>query len=244
MAERTDVEMRCEEAESRLLELIEEALPPGRRAEVLSHLQVCSTCSTEFTAYRDLIALVRADPVPEPSPRFWENFLPSLRHRIEQEASRRKQVPTALLAALRSWFVLRRPFIAGLAVAAISILIVIRLPGFLPAGPDRNDARLSPERSAGLDGESRDVGGVAPQTDGGKRSSGDPLVVAGEVVEDPTALAAAIQHLPWVDEITERVETAWVFRPESDPGDWVASLTEEERQILLDRLRSFRWSQS
>lgn len=85
---------------------------------------------------------------------------------------------------------------------------------------------------------------MVPQTDDGGRLSGEPLVVAGEVVEDPSTLAAAIQRLPWVDEIADRLETAWALRPESDPGDWVASLSEEERQILLDRLRSFRWSQS
>ena len=68
--------------------------------------------------------------------------------------------------------------------------------------------------------------------------------LAGEIVDDPSALAAAIRYLPWVNEIADRIETAWVLHPESDPTEWIASLSEEERQILLDRLRSFRWSQS
>ena len=243
MAERTDAEMRCEEAETTLLEMMEEELPPGRRGEVLSHLQACTACATEFSGYRDLLALVRADSVPEPSPRFWEEFLPSLKRRIKQEASRGKQEPAAGLAGLRSWFALPRPLIAGLALAAVSILIVIRLPGFLPIGFDRQVVQPSPERVAGRRGASGDLA-VAPHADDGRRASGAPLVVAGEVVEDPSILAAAIRRLPWVDEIAERVEAAWVLRPEANPEEWIASLSEEERQILLDRLRSFRWSQS
>ena len=241
--ERTTPEMRCEEAEATLLELMEEELPAGRRGEALSHLQACTACATEFSAYRGLMALVRADSVPEPSPQFWDEFLPSLKHRIEQEASRGKQEPAAALAGLRSWFALPRPLIAGLALAAVSILIVIRLPGFLPIGFDRQVVRPAPEQTAGRGGASGDLA-VAPHADDGRRASGEPLVVAGEVVEDASILAAAIQHLPWVNEIAERVEAAWVLRPEADPGEWMASLSEEERQILLDRLRSFRWSQS
>ena len=242
-AERTTPEMRCEEAETTLLELMEEELPPGRRGEALSHLQACTACAAELSAYRDLLALVQADPVPEPSPRFWEEFLPSLKHRIEQEAFDGLQPSAAWLAGLRSWFAIRRPLIAGLAVAAVSILIVIRLPGFLPIGTDRQERAPSTEQLSGRTGESGSVA-MAPHADDGKRHSGEPFVVAGEVVEDPSALAAAIQHLPWVDEIAERVETAWVLRPESDPGDWFASLSEEERQVVLDRLRNFQWSRS
>jgi len=241
--ERTISEMRCEEAETTLLELMEEDLPAGRRGEVLSHLQACTTCAAEFSAYRGLLALVQADPVPEPSPRFWEEFLPSLKHRIEQEGSDGNREPTAWLAGLRSWFAVRRPLIAGLAVAAVSILIVIRLPGFLPIGTDRLERAPSTTQPSGRTGEGGNVA-MTPQADDGKGRAGEPFVVAGEVVEDASALAAAIQRLPWVDEIADRVEAAWVSRPESDPGDWFASLSEEERQIALDRLRSFRWSQS
>jgi hypothetical protein len=235
--------MRCEEAETRLLELVDEELPSERRVEALSHLQACTSCATEFSAYQNLLALVQADAVPEPSPRFWEEFLPSLKHHIQQEAFDSKQESTGWLAGLRSWFVFSRPFIAGVAVAAVSILIVIRLPGFLPVGPDRHDTPPAKEQSASRESGSGSVA-MSPNTDDVKRRSGEPYVLAGEVVDDPSALAAAIQRLPWVNEIADRIETAWVQHPESDPAEWIASLSEEEHQILLDRLRSFRWSQS
>ncbi|MBF8279707.1 MAG: hypothetical protein HW385_1139 [candidate division NC10 bacterium] len=205
--------MRCEEAGSTLLELMEDELPPGRRAEIVGHLEVCTACANELSAYQDLLALVRADPVPDPSPRFWEEFLPSLKHRIEQGASEAPRESSSWLNGLRSWIAFPRPLIAGVAVAAISILIVIRLPGSLSIRADRQKAPAA-------------------------------VIVAGELVEDASALAAAIQRLPWVGEIADRVETAWVWRPESDPRDWLASLSEEEQQILIDRLRGFRWSWS
>jgi hypothetical protein len=227
--------MQCDEAETMLLELMGEELPPGRGAETLAHVQACAACATEFSSYRELFALVQADPVPEPSPRFWDEFLSSLKHRIEQEASSGKRKSAPWLADLRSWFAFRRPLVAGLAVAAVSILIVIRLSGLFPMGADRREAPGG--------GEGKNVA-MAPHPDDAKQHSGESLVVAGEVVEDPSALAAAIQRLPWVDEIADRLETAWVLRPESDLGEWLSSLSEEERQILLDRLRSFRWSQS
>jgi len=235
--------MRCEEAGSTLLELMEDELPPGRRAEVVGHLEVCSACANELSVYRDLLALVRADPVPDPSPRFWEEFLPSLKHRIEREASEAPRESSSWLNGLRSWIAFPRPLIAGVAVAAISILIVIRLPGSLSIRADRQKAPAPVEQSAGREGETRGWDRV-PHTEAGKRDMGEAVIVAGELVEDASALAAAIQRLPWVGEIADRVETAWVWRPESDPRDWLASLSEEEQQLLIDRLRGFRWSLS
>lgn len=237
------VAMRCEEVEFKLLELIEEDLPPAQRAEVLTHLQGCATCAAEFSAYRDLLALVQADQVPEPSPGFWEEFLPSLKHRIGQEANRRKSTPTAWLAGVGSWFAFRPRLIAGLAVGAISIFIVVRLPSFLPVRADRQVAPISTEKAVGQKGGGHSTA-MAPRPDDGNRHPGESFVVAGEIVEEPSILVAAIQRLRWVDEIADRLETAWVLRPEADPSDSLASLDEKERQILLDHLSHIGWSES
>ena len=230
--------MRCEEVECKLIELIEEDLPPAQRAEVLTHLHDCATCAAERSAYHDLLALVRADTVPEPSPGFWEEFLPSLKHRIEQEAYKGQPTSAAWLAGVGSWFAFRPRFIAGLAVAAVSIFIVVRLPGFLPIRADRQMTPISTEKVVG-----HNVA-VAPRPDDGNQHPGEPFVVAGEVVEEPSTLVAAIQRLRWVDEIADRLETAWVLRPEADPSDSLASLDEKERQVLLDHLSHLGWSKS
>ena len=234
--------MQCEEVEFKLLELIEEELPPAQRTEVLAHLHGCATCATELSAYHDLFALVQADPVPEPPPSFWEEFLPSLKRRIEQEASRRKPTSATWLAGTGSWFAFRPRLIAGFAAAAVSIFIVVRLPNFLPVRTDRQVTSISTEKVVDQNGVRHSVA-VEPHPYNGQHP-GEPFVVAGEVVEEPAILVAAIQRLRWVDEIMDPLETAWVLRPEADPADSLASLDENERQILLDHLSRFGWSKS
>lgn len=235
--------MRCEDVELRLLELIEEELPPAQHAAILDHLHGCATCADELSAYHDLLARVRVDPVPEPPPGFWEECLPSLKHRIGQEANRCKPASAAWLAGAGSWFTFRPRLIAGLAVAVVSLFIVVRLPGLLPGRTDRQVAPISTAKVIGRDSEHRGVA-MVPRPDVGDRHSGEPLMVAGEIVEEPSILVAAIRRLRGVDEIADRLETALVLRSEADPMDSLASLNEEERQILFDRMRGFRWSQS
>lgn len=236
--------MQCKDVECRLLELIEEELPSAQRTEILAHLHDCATCAAEFSASRDLFALVRADPVPEPSPGFWEAFLPSIRHRIEQEDRRRKSTPFAWLAGAGSWLTFRPQFIAGLAVAAVSIFVVVRLPGFLPVRVDRQGgAPTSTEKIVDRNRAGHSMA-ITPRPDNGNRHPGEPFVVAGEVVEEPSILMAAIQRLRWADEIGDRFETAWLLRPEADPSDSLASLDEKERQAVLDHLSRVKWSES
>ena len=241
--ERINVAMRCEEVECKLLELIEEDLPPAQRAELLAHLHDCATCAAERSAYHDLLELIRADPVPEPSPGFWEEFLPSLKHRIEQEACRRRPTPIAWLAGVGSWFAFRPRLIAGLAVAAVSMFIVVRMPGFLPIRADRQMAPMSTEKIGGQNGGGDNVA-MAPRPNDGNQHPGEPFVVAGELVEEPSILVEAIQRLRWVNEIADRLETAWVLRPEADPLESLATLDEKERQALLDHLSHLGWSES
>src|SRR5574337_103002 len=231
--------MRCDDVEVNLLELIEGELPPARRAEVLAHLDGCATCTGEFSAYHDLLALVQVDPVPEPSPGFWEEFLPSLKHRIGQEVHTRQPTSSAWLAGVGSWFTFRPRLLAGLAVAAVSIFVVVRLPGFLPGRVAHQAAPVSTEKAVGQNNVA-----MAPRPDDRIYQSGEPLMVAGEVVEEPSTLVAAIQRLRWVDEIADQLETAWVQRPETDPWDSLASLDERERRVVLDHLSHLKWSES
>jgi hypothetical protein len=235
--------MRCEDIEFRLLELIEGELPPAQRSDVLTHLDGCAACTAEFSAYQDLLTLVQVDSVPEPSPRYWEEFLPSLKHRIEQEAHRRKPTPAAWLTGVGSWFTFRPRLIAGLAVAAVSMFIVVRLPDVLPVRVNRQTAPVSTEQLVGQNGAAHNVA-TMPRSDLRNQPSRETFMVGGEVVEEPSILIAAIQRLGGVDEIADRLETAWILRPEADPVDLLASLNKEERRVVLDRLGHLRWSKS
>src|SRR5574337_1190670 len=227
--------MRCADVEFRLLDLIEGELPLGQRSEVLSHLDGCAVCTAAFAVYRDLLTRVEIDPVPEPSPSFWDEFLPALKSRIGQEVERPTPTPVRWLANVRAWFTFRPRLIAGLAVAAVSIFIVVRLPGVLPGAADHRTVPVTIERVAGRNGGGDNTPAVSRLNDGTRRLS-EPLMVAGEVVEEPAILVAAIQRLGWVDEIADRLEAAWIQRGETDPADSLDSLTEKERQFLLNHL--------
>jgi hypothetical protein len=231
--------MRCQDAATRVVELIDGGEPAERGGELLDHLETCGACATEFAAYRGLVALLRADVIPEPPPRFWEEFVPALRRRIDREFPVVQSRAARWLTLVRSWVVLPRPLMAGVAVAALLALLVIR-PGLLPMSGDRFGIRQpSVERLAG---PAVDPAGLSDA--GWLAGGGELVVVAGEFVDDPGSLAAAIVHLPGMDEIVDRLEEAWVWRAESDPGDWVVSLSEEDQQVVLDRLREYRWSPS
>lgn len=236
--------MQCRDVELQLLELIDGAAPPAQHIEILTHLHDCTACAAEFSAYRELFALMQADHVPEPSPEFWQEFLPSLKHRIEQDtADQRKPVPAAWWAGAASWFSFQPRFIAGLAVAAVSLFVVVRLPGFLPVRADRQTAPIAAEKVAGQQ-SGGDSTATAPRPDNGNQHPDEPFVIAGETIEEPSILVAALQRLGWVDEIADRLETAWLLRPEANPTDSMASLNEHEQRILLNHLSRLGWSES
>lgn len=235
--------MRCEDVARKLPELIDDELSSVQCTAVLTHLDACTTCTDELSAYRNLLALVRTDPVPEPSPDFWKEFVPSLKRRIGQEADEREAISAAWLTGSRSWFAFRPRLIAGLAVAAISIFIVVRSPSFLPVRTDRHVTSIATERTMEQKNENRSAT-MESRSDNGDRQLGEPFVVAGEIVEEPSVLVAAMQRLRWVDEVADRLETAWALRPEADPSDSLGSLDEKERQILLDHLSHIGWSES
>jgi hypothetical protein len=218
-------------------------LPSSQREDLLGHVKECAACATDLSAYRDLLTLVRAESVPDPFPRFWEEYLPSLKRRIEREGSGRERGRAAWFTSVRSWLSWPRPLIAGVAVAAISVLIVVRLPGFVAV---MGDLTLVPSPSGRF--MSRGLDGRVPAGDlsgeGAGSQSGEPIVVAGEVIDDPSLLAAAIRRLPWAGEIADQVEDAWARRPESDPRDWLDWLSEDDQQRLLARMRNFQWSPS
>lgn len=235
--------MRCEDVEFKLLELIEGELSALQCSEILTHLEGCAACAAECSAYRDLMARVQVDPVPEPPLGFWEEFLSSLKRRIGREAAGRKATPIGWLTGVGSWVAFRPRFIAGLAVAAASIFMVVRLPGVLPIGSNRQAAPIATETAVGRDGAAPNTAAL-PGPNRKHQQSGERLIVAGEVIEEPSILIAAIQRIGGIDEIADRLEAAWVLRPETDPADALASLNDEERQALLEHLSRLQWSET
>lgn len=66
-----------------LVDLAEHAAP----AEHVAHAASCEKCRTQVDALRDVLRLAASDPVPEPSPLFWERFSARVSAAVRQEAA-------------------------------------------------------------------------------------------------------------------------------------------------------------
>jgi hypothetical protein len=65
------------------VDLAEHAAP----AEHVAHAASCEKCRTQVDALRDVLRLAASDPVPEPSPLFWERFSARVSAAVRQEAA-------------------------------------------------------------------------------------------------------------------------------------------------------------
>lgn len=99
-------------SEEHLLELLE-----GNTAEA-GHLDTCVACRERFEALRHTLGLLRDDPVPEPSPLFWQHLSDRVRLAIDGEAVDRR-LGTGEPA---KWW-LQRSWRWGAAAAAVVALV-------------------------------------------------------------------------------------------------------------------------
>lgn len=147
--------MTCPIAESLLLRYAErpEAIDPAGRAQIEQHLSGCAACRAALEDQREIAALLRAAPHPEPP----ADFRARLAARLDAE-------PSGWLA-LADW----RAWTAALAPAAAALALVAWLAG-APANEPAAPAADTFEALAGAE-----AGGeaVAPLL----RSSADDLLL-------------------------------------------------------------------
>jgi predicted anti-sigma-YlaC factor YlaD len=83
--------MKCKEAHPLLNDYLEGSLSSDDKARVEQHLSECESCRHDLREIKITFDLLALDCVPEPEERFWINFLPEVRSRIEE---RRKPIKT------------------------------------------------------------------------------------------------------------------------------------------------------
>jgi len=108
--------MNCAEARETLLETSTGRTPPDLRRALAAHLEACAVCRAEAARLEETVALLRADPDPDPPEGFWPGFMAQLEERIALE-------PVSL------WMRLRRrvsvPALAPTAATAIVVLVFV-----------------------------------------------------------------------------------------------------------------------
>jgi hypothetical protein len=101
--------MRHLSADERLA-LIEAAAPPAH-----AHLAACPRCREEVAEARDALAALRAEPVPEPSPLFWDQFSRRVSEHLDVEPE-----PAEGRRPVRAW-----RWLAPLGAVAVALVMVV-----------------------------------------------------------------------------------------------------------------------
>jgi hypothetical protein len=120
-------------APDELVDAVDSALTPARRA----HLDTCEACHREVASLRSMLGEVRANPVPEPSPLFWDHFSARVERAITDGDQPRRT----------RWF--HVPVLAPLGALALLVVALISAVG----GKDnRQPAADAPQVAAAQDG--------------------------------------------------------------------------------------------
>ena len=81
--------MKCRKVKKRLVDYIENELKDFEKKAIDDHLKICNKCSAELNGLKETIDLTKRVRVPRLSERFWVNFLPHVREKIETREDRR-----------------------------------------------------------------------------------------------------------------------------------------------------------
>ena len=81
--------MQCYEAESLLIDYIDNQLHPGDKAPLEQHLQGCPSCRQTLEEYRTLFATIESDKAEKPGPALREKFENMLQSELNVESTAR-----------------------------------------------------------------------------------------------------------------------------------------------------------
>jgi hypothetical protein len=193
-------------SEQRLLELLDGETPDE------GHLNVCPACRERFDTLRRLMGLLREDPIPEPSPLFWQHLSDRVRLAIEHESAENNE-DAATFVSWRTWR--WRWAVAGAAAVMAAAVIVMSQRG-RTVDHMTEGARSVPV--VGLNAEVEDLSWSAPADDSWAMVVGlaegldfESAADAGLVVR-PGSIDQALLRLS----AEERRELAGIIRAELD----------------------------
>jgi len=178
-------------------------LPAFLRRLVGAHLAGCQACRQELAACKEVEAAIRATPVKDPGPEFWDTFNRQLHLKLAQAAQAAPESPAPRRFKI-SYYLLGAP-----ALAVLVLWIVAHLTE--PQKPVLTQPQMARE---------------APQAPNAKGTPG--AQVAQETSQEQivfTGLGNGL--LQDEDELSN-----W------DPDPVIADLNDQEREILLKKLKS------
>jgi hypothetical protein len=79
--------MRCIEVKNSILDYIENEIDKIKKRNISKHLRKCKDCRTMLLHYKKVLKLSKSIKVEKPDEKFWINFLPNVRYRLQKRKS-------------------------------------------------------------------------------------------------------------------------------------------------------------
>jgi hypothetical protein len=206
--------MRCSEFTEMLGRVLDGEGAPGEAGEVEAHLARCPSCRAEYHPMRDLLDLLKDDPVPEPPEGYWDSFLPRLRTRIHRRSLFDR------LGGRARW-----AFATPVAVTALVALFAF---GILKGNPSWTGESLLEVRLAGQLDHFVETGGnvsvVAPE---------NPLWPDDTAVDEDEDYSAIVAETRALEQYFDSIDDLGAGE---DMYSVIRTLSEESRNELLKEL--------
>jgi len=161
------------------LELL--ALAEGSR-EGGAHLETCGACRSQVEEFRGILASLRDDAVPEPSPLFWSEFSRRVRQGIEKPLA-----PRSRLLLQFAWW---RPAVALGALAVLVLVVLVSRAGMFmgrsgtPQATVVSDALVDGKGTAGTNRPTDDNSAAEAADDGIWDATGESWTFMNDVAMD------------------------------------------------------------
>ncbi|MGB8657355.1 MAG: zf-HC2 domain-containing protein [Candidatus Zixiibacteriota bacterium] len=202
--------MRCREANSLLVEYMENALDPGDKESVEQHLAGCQDCRMKLQEMEAVQRLLAGHSVPLRQESFWTNFLPQVRSRIGE-----REKPSGVLIPK-----------TRLAFGFLSVLLVAIMSLFLYSVDSHNVTRLAVEPKTEISASISDYSSSAEQLAEALSSKGEQSLPVEMVLS-----ADERQNLDLADSLV-----ADEYSSQRDLSSMLSELSQEELKQLEERI--------
>jgi hypothetical protein len=199
--------MDCRETREMLSAYHDGELPDADRAKVETHLRACRDCAAVLDS---LVRIDEAAEVPDPGPRYWENFNRRLDERIEREEAPRKTA--AVPQQRRGWMRQQLRYLIPAAAAAVLVVTIVR-----QMDTDRNAGRPAPVLPVPAAEEKR-----APESPAPSPPAAAPRrareAAPGRAAPEKKAAAPADRSVPPLTDEIPRTETGAILKDAAPPA--------------------------
>lgn len=79
--------MKCEDVKRNILDYIEKESDKISQKNINKHLRSCKNCKSMLLEYKEILKLSKSIKVEKPDEKFWINFLPNVRDKLEKRNS-------------------------------------------------------------------------------------------------------------------------------------------------------------